>query len=99
MNLRGFKMFLRDINPLAKGHTLVVPKKEIDYIFDVEDALYKELFGFAKKVGLAIESVISCKRIGMIVFGLDVQNDVFFLQLNHALDYFLRRYLTGRMPI
>jgi len=66
-----FYAFL-DINPLAKGHTLVVPKKEIDYIFDVDDTLYKELFGFAKKVGLAIESVISCKRIGMIVFGLDV---------------------------
>ena len=66
-----FYAFL-DINPLAKGHTLVVPKNEVDYIFDVDDALYKELFGFAKKVGLAIEGVINCKRIGMIVFGLDV---------------------------
>ncbi len=61
-----------DINPLAKGHALVIPKKEIDYIFDLDDELYLTLFDFAKKVGKAIESVISCKRIGMIVFGLDV---------------------------
>jgi histidine triad (HIT) family protein len=61
-----------DINPLAKGHTLVIPKKEVDYILDLDDDLYHELFSFAAKVGRAIESVISCKRIGMIVFGLDV---------------------------
>lgn len=61
-----------DINPLAKGHALVIPKKEVDYLLDVEDDLYQELFMFAKKVGLAIESVVPCKRIGMIVFGLDV---------------------------
>ena len=66
-----FYAFL-DINPLAKGHTLVIPKKEVDYIFDVDDELYKDLFGFAKHVGLAIEQVISCKRVGIIVFGLDV---------------------------
>ena len=66
-----FYAFL-DINPLAKGHTLVVPKKEVDYIFDVDDVLYKELFGFAKKVGMAIDRVVACKRIGLIVFGLDV---------------------------
>lgn len=61
-----------DINPLARGHALVIPKKEVDYIFDLDDELYLTLFEFAKKVGKAIESVISCKRIGMIVFGLDV---------------------------
>lgn len=61
-----------DINPLAKGHTLVIPKKEVDYIFDLDDDTYKDLFEFARKVGLAIEKEISCKRIGMIVFGLDV---------------------------
>jgi histidine triad (HIT) family protein len=61
-----------DINPLARGHVLVIPKKEVDYIFDVDDEQYKDLFSFARKVGLAIESVIDCKRIGMIVFGLDV---------------------------
>jgi len=61
-----------DINPLAKGHTLVIPKKEIDYLFDLDNELYLNLFAFARKVGTAIESVISCKRIGLIVFGLDV---------------------------
>jgi len=61
-----------DINPLAKGHTLVIPKKEIDYILDLPDELYNELFAFAKSVGHAIENVIPCKRMGMIVFGLDV---------------------------
>lgn len=61
-----------DINPLAKGHVLVIPKKEVDYILDIDDQLYNELFSFAKKVGIAIEKVVSCKRIGMIVFGLDV---------------------------
>lgn len=61
-----------DINPLAKGHALVIPKKEVDYILDLDDQLYNELFAFAKAVGKAIEKVIPCKRIGMIVFGLDV---------------------------
>jgi len=61
-----------DINPLAKGHTLVIPKKEIDYILDLEDELYKGLFAFAKKVGKAIESVVPCKRMGITVIGLEV---------------------------
>jgi histidine triad (HIT) family protein len=61
-----------DINPLAKGHTLVIPKKEIDYIFDIEDELYKGLFVFAKKVGKAIEAVVPCKRMGITVIGLEV---------------------------
>lgn len=66
-----FYAFL-DINPLAKGHTLVVPKKEIDYIFEIEDELIKEFFAFSKKVALAIEKVIPCKRIGVAVLGLEV---------------------------
>jgi histidine triad (HIT) family protein len=66
-----FLAFL-DINPLAVGHTLVIPKKEIDYIFDVEDTLYQELFLFAKKVALAVENVIPCQRIGIAVVGLEV---------------------------
>ena len=61
-----------DINPLAKGHTLVVPKKEVDYIFDVEDELYTDLMLFAKKVGKAIEKVVPCERIGVTVIGLEV---------------------------
>ena len=61
-----------DINPLARGHVLVIPKREVDYFFDLDDELYNTLFSFAKKVGKAIETVIKCKRIGLIVFGLDV---------------------------
>jgi len=76
-----------DINPLAKGHTLVIPKKEVDYIFDLEDALYKELFLFAKKVGAAIESVVPCKRVGIIVFGLDVPHaHIHLIPINKASD-------------
>ncbi len=61
-----------DINPLAQGHTLVVPKAEVDYIFDVEDELYKDLMLFAKRVALAIEKVVPCERIGVTVIGLEV---------------------------
>lgn len=76
-----------DINPLAKGHTLVIPKKEVDYIFDLEDELYEELFAFARNVGKAIESVISCKRIGMIVFGLDVPHaHIHLIPINKSAD-------------
>lgn len=81
-----FYAFL-DINPLAKGHTLVIPKKEVDYIFNVEDALYKELFAFAKKVGKSIESVTPCKRIGIIVFGLDVPHaHIHLIPINKSSD-------------
>ena len=66
-----FYAFL-DIFPLAKGHTLVVPKKEIDYILDMDDETYKELFYFTKKVSRAIEANVECKRIGMAVIGLEV---------------------------
>jgi histidine triad (HIT) family protein len=76
-----------DINPLAKGHALVIPKKEVDYIFDLEDELYQQLFHFAKKVGLAIETVMPCKRMGMIVFGLDVPHaHIHLIPINKAGD-------------
>ena len=61
-----------DINPLSPGHTLVVPKKEVDYIFDVEDDLYSDLMLFAKRVASAIEKVVPCERIGVTVIGLEV---------------------------
>lgn len=61
-----------DISPLAKGHALVVPKIQNDYIFDLEDAMLSELTLFAKKVAVGIEKVIPCKRIGVAVIGLDV---------------------------
>ena len=66
-----FLAFL-DVNPLVKGHVLVIPKKETDYIFDVEDEEFKNLFAFAKNVARAIKKVISCKRIGVAVIGLEV---------------------------
>ncbi|HOU96792.1 MAG TPA: HIT family protein [Bacteroidales bacterium] len=61
-----------DINPLTKGHTLVVPKKEVDYIFDLDDDTYTGLMLFSKKVARAIEKEIPCNRIGVVVVGLEV---------------------------
>ena len=66
-----FYAFL-DINPMTKGHTLVVPKQEIDYIFDLDDVLLGEIIIFSKRVALAIEKAISCTRVGMMVIGLEV---------------------------
>lgn len=61
-----------DINPVAKGHTLVIPKQETDYIFDLDDALLGRMMAFAKRVARAQEEVIPCKRVGMAVMGLEV---------------------------
>jgi len=61
-----------DIMPLVNGHILVIPKKEVDYIFDVEDNLLTEMILFSKKVSHAQKEVISCKRIGIAVIGLEV---------------------------
>ena len=66
-----FYAFL-DINPLAKGHTLVVPKKEVDYIFDLPDDELAQMHVFAKSVAKAIEKCIPCQRIGVAVLGLEV---------------------------
>jgi len=61
-----------DIAPLKKGHVLVVPKKEVDNIFDLDEASYAQLFSFAQKVAKAIKAVVPCKRISMHVIGLEV---------------------------
>ena len=61
-----------DINPLAMGHTLVIPKKEVDYIFDLDDDLFQSLQLFSKRVSIAIKEVITCERIGVAVIGLEV---------------------------
>ena len=66
-----FLAFL-DVNPNAKGHTLCVPKQEVDKIFDLEDDLYLGLMQFSKKVAVALEKTIPCNRIGMAVIGLEV---------------------------
>jgi histidine triad (HIT) family protein len=66
-----FYAFL-DINPLAKGHVLVVPKKEEDYIFDLDDKTLGEMMIFSKRVAKAMKKAIPCKRIGVTVIGLEV---------------------------
>ena len=66
-----FLAFL-DVNPNAKGHTLCIPKQEINKIFDMEEDLYLELMKFSRKVAIALEKSIDCKRVGMAVVGLEV---------------------------
>ena len=67
----NFLAFL-DINPLKKGHTLVIPKIEVDYIFDLESKKYQELWNFAKLVANGMKRVIKCERISIVVMGLEV---------------------------
>ncbi len=61
-----------DINPVAEGHTLVIPKVEVDYIFDLDDDTYRGLMDFTRKTAIAIERVIPCKRVGVAVMGMEV---------------------------
>ena len=61
-----------DINPNAFGHTLCVPKKKVDKLFDLSEVAYKELMLFSRRVALAIEQVVPCKRVGLSVIGLEV---------------------------
>ena len=76
-----------DINPLAKGHTLVIPKQEIDYIFDLEDDLLAGMQVFSKRVAKAIEKVIPCERIGIAVLGLEVPHaHVHLIPINNIGD-------------
>lgn len=67
----NFYAFL-DINPLKKGHTLVVPKREVDYYFDLKDDEIGEMQVFAKKIAVAIKKAFPCKKVGMAVLGLEV---------------------------
>lgn len=76
-----------DIRPLAKGHTLVIPKKEVDYIFDLEPTLLGEMMKFSQKLGLAIEIVVPCKRMGMAVLGLEVPHaHIHLVPINSVYD-------------
>ena len=73
-----------DVNPNAKGHTLCIPKQEIDKIFDMEDELYLGLMKFSKKIAIALEKTVPCKRVGMAVVGLEVPHaHVHLIPLNH----------------
>ena len=75
-----------DINPLKAGHTLVVPKRETDYLFDLEDDQIAGLFVFSKKVAKAIEAAIPCKRIGVAVLGLEVPHAHIHLVPMNSMD-------------
>ena len=76
-----------DINPRAEGHTLVIPKQEVDYIFDLEDATYAGLWAFSRKVATALEKVVPCKRIGITVIGLEVPHaHVHLIPINRVAD-------------
>ena len=76
-----------DVNPNAKGHTLVVPKKEVNKLFDLDEVTYQGLMDFSRKVALAIEKTIPCKRVGMSVIGLEVPHvHVHLIPLNTMRD-------------
>lgn len=84
---QNFIAFL-DINPNAKGHTLVVPKKEVNKLFDLDEDTYNGLMLFSRKIALAIEKVVPCNRVGMAVVGLEVPHvHVHLIPLN-AMDDF-----------
>jgi histidine triad (HIT) family protein len=81
-----FLAFL-DVNPNAEGHTLCIPKQEIDKLFDLDDELYNGLMQFSKKVAIALEKSVPCKRIGMSVIGLEVPHaHVHLIPLNEMDD-------------
>jgi len=76
-----------DINPMTKGHTLVIPKEEEDYIFNLDDATFSGLTLFAKKVAAAIEKAMPCKRIGVAVIGLEVPHaHIHLIPINQESD-------------
>ncbi|HLO57133.1 MAG TPA: HIT family protein [Bacteroidales bacterium] len=76
-----------DINPLAEGHTLVIPKQETDYLFDLEDNLLAGMMVFAKKIATAIDKVIPCKRVGVAVIGLEVPHaHIHLIPINNIHD-------------
>jgi histidine triad (HIT) family protein len=82
----NFIAFL-DVNPNTKGHTLCVPKKEVNKVFDLDEATYNGLMQFSRKVAVALEKVIPCKRIGMSVIGLEVPHvHVHLIPLNIMAD-------------
>lgn len=81
-----------DINPLAPGHTLVIPKREVDYIFDLSEDEYTALMLFARKVAAALEQTVPCKRIGVAVLGMEVPHThVHLVPLNKESDMDFRK--------
>jgi histidine triad (HIT) family protein len=90
----NFLAFL-DVNPNAIGHTLCIPKQEIDKLFDLDDELYMGLMQFSKKVAIALEKTVPCKRIGMSVIGLEVPHThVHLIPLNEMEDIRFQKKIT-----
>ena len=81
----NFYAFL-DINPNSKGHTLCIPKKEVDKIFDLDEGTYMGLMAFSRRVAKAIEKVIPCERVGMAVIGLEVPHTHVHLIPLHSME-------------
>lgn len=76
-----------DINPLAEGHTLIIPKTETDYLFDLDSELLGDMMVFAKKVALAIDQTMDCKRVGVAVLGLEVPHaHIHLIPINDLYD-------------
>lgn len=91
-----FLAFL-DVMPTTTGHTLVIPKQEVDYIFDLDDATYAGLMLFAKRVASAVEKAIPCQRIGVAVVGLEVPHaHVHLIPLNSMADMDFSQKLEPR---
>lgn len=81
-----------DINPVALGHTLVIPKKEVDYIFDIDDPMLGRMVAFSKRVARAQEAAIKCKRVGLAVMGLEVPHaHIHLIPINEEGDADFRR--------
>ncbi|WP_295731243.1 HIT family protein [uncultured Muribaculum sp.] len=85
-----------DISPVAEGHTLVIPKREVDYIFDLTDKEYADLQLFAKKVASAMKKALPCKRVGVAVMGLEVPHaHIHLVPINREADMnFFGEHLT-----
>ena len=76
-----------DISPLAKGHVLVIPKQEVDYIFDMDSAHYQGLWAFAQRVSRAVKAAVPCTRIGVAVIGLEVPHaHIHLIPMNRVSD-------------
>mgnify|MGYP003623312041 FL=1 len=84
-----FYAFL-DINPMTKGHTLVIPREETDYIFDLDDTTLAEMNIFAKQVAIALKKAIPCQRIGMMIIGMEVPHaHIHLIPINKESDMIL----------
>lgn len=93
-----FYAFL-DINPITWGHTLVVPKKEVDYIFDLDDSLLGDMAVFAKRVAKAIKATIPCRKVGMAVLGLEVPHaHIHLLPLKNEGDMDFKHKIENPSP-